>query len=72
MPPKVEAALKFAESRTGRTALITLLEKANDAINGKTGTTISFQAKLVDLSNLSKYSDFQPPLFVIFFAISFF
>ena len=45
MLPKVEAALKFAESRTGRTALITLLEKANDAINGKTGTTISFQAK---------------------------
>ena len=41
MLPKVEAALKFAESKPGRTALITLLEKARDGIDGKTGTRIS-------------------------------
>ena len=40
MLPKVEAAVKFAESGTGRTALITLLEKARDGIAGKTGTAI--------------------------------
>lgn len=41
MLPKVEAAVKFAESKAGRTALITLLEKARDGIAGKTGTAIS-------------------------------
>ncbi|MFT3984978.1 MAG: carbamate kinase [Lachnospiraceae bacterium] len=41
MLPKVEAAVEFAESRTGRTALITLLEKAKDGINGRTGTRIT-------------------------------
>ena len=40
MLPKVEAAIKFAESKPGRVALITLLEKARDGINGKTGTRI--------------------------------
>ena len=40
MLPKIEAAVKFATSRPGRTALITLLEKARDGINGKTGTRI--------------------------------
>ena len=40
MLPKVEAAVKFAESGEGRTALITLLEKARDGIAGKTGTAI--------------------------------
>ena len=40
MLPKVEAAVKFAESKPGRIALITLLEKARDGINGKTGTCI--------------------------------
>jgi len=40
MLPKVEAAVKFAESKTGRTALITLLEKAKDGIEGKTGTRV--------------------------------
>ena len=40
MLPKVEAAVKFAESKTGRTALITLLEKAKDGIAGKTGTVV--------------------------------
>ena len=40
MLPKVQAAVKFAESKPGRTALITLLEKAKDGIAGKTGTRI--------------------------------
>ena len=40
MLPKVEAAVKFAQSRPGRQALITLLEKARDGISGKTGTII--------------------------------
>lgn len=40
MLPKVEAAVKFARSKKGRTALITLLEKAKDGILGKTGTRI--------------------------------
>ncbi len=41
MLPKVEAALAFAESKPGRQALITLLEKARDGIHGKTGTMIT-------------------------------
>ena len=41
MLPKVQAAVKFAESKPGRTALITLLEKAKDGIAGKTGTSIA-------------------------------
>jgi carbamate kinase len=40
MLPKVEAAIRFAQSKPGRKALITLLEKAKDGIEGKTGTTI--------------------------------
>ncbi|MBR2131267.1 MAG: carbamate kinase [Oscillospiraceae bacterium] len=40
MLPKVEAAVKFAESKPGREALITLLEKAKDGIAGNTGTSI--------------------------------
>lgn len=41
MLPKVEAAMKFAKSKPGRKALITLLEKAEEGIQGKTGTIIS-------------------------------
>ena len=41
MLPKVQAALQFAQSKPGRTALITLLEKAKDGIAGKTGTAVS-------------------------------
>ena len=41
MLPKVQAACDFAASKPGRRALITLLEKAKDGINGKTGTTIT-------------------------------
>ena len=40
MLPKVQAAVQFASSKPGRTALITLLEKAKDGIEGKTGTII--------------------------------
>ena len=40
MLPKVEAAVKFAQSKPGREALITLLEKAKDGIEGKTGTRV--------------------------------
>ncbi|OUN05806.1 carbamate kinase [Flavonifractor sp. An92] len=40
MLPKVQAALQFAQSKPGRTALITLLEKAKDGVAGKTGTKI--------------------------------
>ena len=40
MLPKVQAAVKFAESAPGRTALITLLEKAREGIAGKTGTSV--------------------------------
>ncbi len=40
MLPKVEAAVQFAQSKPGRIALITLLEKAKDGIAGKTGTRI--------------------------------
>lgn len=40
MLPKVQAAVQFAESKPGRSALITLLEKARDGIAGKTGTVI--------------------------------
>lgn len=40
MLPKVEAAMRFASSGEGRSALITLLDKAKDGIDGKTGTVI--------------------------------
>lgn len=40
MLPKVQAAISFAESVPGRTALITLLEKSREGIQGKTGTRI--------------------------------
>ena len=38
MLPKVQAAVDFAVSKPGRTALITLLEKSREAVQGKTGT----------------------------------
>lgn len=41
MLPKVQAACDFASSKPGRSALITLLEKARDGIEGLTGTTIT-------------------------------
>ena len=41
MLPKVQAAMEFAASKPGRKSLITLLEKAQDGLDGKTGTIIS-------------------------------
>lgn len=40
MLPKIEAAIAFARSKPGRSSLITLLGKAKEGIEGKTGTTI--------------------------------
>jgi carbamate kinase len=40
MLPKVEAAIKFAESKPGRKAIITSLDKAVEALEGKAGTTV--------------------------------
>lgn len=40
MLPKVQAAVDFAASGHGRTAVITLLSKAREGIRGKTGTRI--------------------------------
>lgn len=40
MLPKVKAAISFAESKEGRKALITSLEKASAGIAGQTGTRI--------------------------------
>ena len=39
MLPKVQAAVEFAESGEGRTALITLLQKAKDGVNGTTAVS---------------------------------
>ena len=44
MLPKVQAAISFAESRRGRTALITLLSRAADGLAGRTGTRIVAEA----------------------------
>ena len=41
MLPKIEAALSFVESKPGRIAIITSLDKAVDAIEGHAGTTIT-------------------------------
>ncbi len=41
MLPKVEAAIKFVESKPGRKAIITSLDKAVEALKGESGTTIS-------------------------------
>lgn len=40
MLPKVQAALQFAQSGEGRTSLITLLDKASEGIQSKTGTVV--------------------------------
>lgn len=41
MLPKVQACIQFVEKSNGKNAMITLLEKAKEAINGITGTIIS-------------------------------
>lgn len=40
MLPKVQAALRFVRSRPGRRAIITALDRAEDALAGRTGTVI--------------------------------
>ena len=40
MLPKVQACIQFAQSKKGRVALITSLDKALQALNGETGTRI--------------------------------
>ena len=42
MLPKVEAAMKFVRANPGRRAIITSLDRALDALDGKTGTVVSF------------------------------
>lgn len=42
MLPKVEAAMKFVRAYPDKKAIITSLDKAVDALNGKTGTVFSF------------------------------
>lgn len=42
MLPKVQAAMKFVRSDPGKKAVITSLDKALDALAGKTGTVVTF------------------------------
>ncbi|MGN1350778.1 MAG: carbamate kinase [Anaerovoracaceae bacterium] len=42
MLPKVQAAMKFVREFPGRKAIITSLDKAIDALEGKTGTVVTF------------------------------
>ena len=58
MLPKVQAAVKFAASKPGRTALITLLEKAKDGIAGKNRhRRLHVRSKKVNLSIFYKESE---------------
>lgn len=45
MLPKVEAAMKFVRANPEKKAIITSLSKAVEALEGKTGTTITFGIK---------------------------
>lgn len=40
MLPKIDAALSFLKAGKNRSAIITTMSKAEDAVNGKAGTTI--------------------------------
>ena len=42
MLPKVEAAMKFVRTYPDKKAVITSLDKAVEALEGKTGTVITF------------------------------
>ena len=42
MLPKVEAAMRFVRANPGKRAIITSLDKALDALDGKTGTVVTF------------------------------
>ena len=43
MLPKVQASMKFVTANPGKKAIITSLDKAIEALNGKTGTVITFE-----------------------------
>lgn len=43
MLPKMQAAVQFSRSAPGRCAVISSLNKARDAVNGKTGTVVSLR-----------------------------
>ena len=47
MLPKVEAAIQFANSKPGRQTIITSLDKAYEALEGRAGTVVSTQSNLV-------------------------
>ena len=47
MLPKVEAAINFANSKPGRQTIITSLDKAYEALEGKAGTIVSTETELV-------------------------
>ena len=47
MLPKVQAAINFASSKPGRQTIITSLDKAYEALEGKAGTVVSTQSSLV-------------------------
>ena len=42
MLPKVKACMKFVQANPDKKAIITSLAKAIDALEGKTGTVITF------------------------------
>lgn len=42
MLPKVEAAMKFVRANPGKRAVITSLDRCLDALDGKTGTVVTF------------------------------
>ncbi len=42
MLPKVQAAMKFVQANPGKKAIITSLDKAIEALEGKTGTVVTF------------------------------
>ena len=42
MQPKIEAAMRFARNNPGRRAIITSLDKCLEALEGKTGTVVTF------------------------------
>lgn len=55
MYPKVEACVEFADALPGRMAVITSLERAGDALKGKTGTIIC--RKQAEREELEQESD---------------
>ena len=54
MLPKVEACLDFLNHSHNTKAIITSLEKAKDAINGKTGTTITKKEEKKEMERTEK------------------